>query len=113
GQSAQYAYVHGHIPIWIDYLFQAMQTFGDQDYIANLAVVQWFQTDGFTTALQFPWYLWSVAVNLGVTAWSADQLGHLKVIEVKHLSGHFVLASIDIKNHGVWVTIAYENVSFD
>ncbi|KAK0434778.1 hypothetical protein EV421DRAFT_1275187 [Armillaria borealis] len=107
GQSAQYAYIHGRVPVRIDYLFQAVQSFGDVDYIANLAVVWRFQTDEFTTALQLPWYIW--AVDLGVAIWSADQLGHLEVVEMKHLSGHFVLAPIDIHDQGVWVTITYEN----
>ncbi|KAK0439175.1 hypothetical protein EV421DRAFT_1713692 [Armillaria borealis] len=113
GQSAQYAYIHGRVPVRIDYLFQAVQSFGDVDYIANLAVVRRFQTDEFTTALQLPWYIWLVAVDLGVAIWSADQLGHLEVVEMKHLSGHFVLAPIDIHDQGVWVTITYENVSSD
>ncbi|PBK94055.1 hypothetical protein ARMGADRAFT_1029884 [Armillaria gallica] len=90
---------------------EAMQNFGDKDYVANLAVVWCFQTDEFTTALQFPWYLW--AVDLGIAIWSADQLGHLEVIKMKHLSGHFVLVPIDIHDQGVWVTITYENVSSD
>jgi hypothetical protein len=54
------------------------------------------------------------ATDLGVASWRADALGELEVVPIDSLSGHFVLAPIQVTQHEVifdfWITIAYDHV---
>ncbi len=56
-------------------------------------------------------FLSNRAVDLGIRAWTANSLASLEVVELNRLTGHFVLAAITIRNHDIWLTIAYDHVS--
>ena len=50
------------------------------------------------------------ASDLGMDVWKAETLSDLEVIDVKQLSGQFVLAPILSHGLQLWVTIAYDHV---
>ncbi|KAG1855341.1 hypothetical protein DFJ58DRAFT_880847 [Suillus subalutaceus] len=72
---------------------------------SNLAIVWHFISDD--NIPEFPWALW--AIDLGVAAWYADQLGDLKVIPINALTGHFILAPIEVHDQMLWITVVYDH----
>ncbi|KAG1819286.1 uncharacterized protein BJ212DRAFT_1298511 [Suillus subaureus] len=57
----------------------------------------------------FPWALW--ATDLGVTVWLAEHLADSEVIPLTALSGHFVLAPIEVHDQKFWITVAYDHTN--
>ena len=68
-------------------------------------------------SFEIPWQCFVVdganrAVDLGVESWYADISGGLEVVSLDRLSGHFVLAPITVNDQNIWITVAYDHVSF-
>ena len=61
GRSAQFAYVNGRIPVKIDYILQAKQSFDETTLVASFAVVRCFQSGHDMP--DFPWAIRSVGFS--------------------------------------------------
>ncbi|KAJ7938917.1 hypothetical protein B0H13DRAFT_2542768 [Mycena leptocephala] len=78
---------------------------GFADCVADFAVVRRFQTD--QNMLEFPWAL--RATDLGVQTWYADKLGPPEVVSLPQLTGHFILAWLEIGAMTIWATVAFDH----
>ncbi|KAJ7158985.1 hypothetical protein C8R43DRAFT_882381 [Mycena crocata] len=107
GQSAKYAYIDGRVPVRIDHLFRVRHKISeDRKMVTSFAILRRFQP--CRERFGFPWDLW--ATDLGVHAWQANELGPQETIAVERLTGHFILASINIREQDLWITIAFDHV---
>jgi hypothetical protein len=52
------------------------------------------------------------AADLGVSAWTADVLGLLEVVDVDRLTGHFIFLPITVQDAKYWLTVVYDHVCF-
>lgn len=52
----------------------------------------------------------SRATDLGVSAWYADQLDDLEVVPISALSGHFILAPLNVHDKMLWIAVVYDHV---
>lgn len=52
------------------------------------------------------------SLDLGVSTWHEGQLGGPEVVSAMQLSGQLILATLTVKNHGIWVAISHDHVSF-
>ncbi|KAJ7756554.1 hypothetical protein B0H16DRAFT_1538396 [Mycena metata] len=106
GRSAQYAYINDRRPVQIQHILRAVQPqSGGNDRIADFAIVRRFQSDN--NIPEFPWDL--RATDLGVHTWYADELGPPEAISLSQLSGHFILARLDVLAIEFWITVAYDH----
>lgn len=52
----------------------------------------------------------SRATDLGVQSWYADELGPEEVISLSQLTGHFILARLEVQRIELWITVAFDHV---
>ncbi|KAL1724248.1 hypothetical protein EV715DRAFT_268831 [Schizophyllum commune] len=108
GLSARFGYINNRVPVEIEYLLEAEQTDlrSRKTLRETCAIVRRFVSDEDITALGLPWDLW--ATDLGVRTWRAATLAPPEVVSVIQLTGHFVIAPLDVSGLKIWVTVAYD-----
>ncbi|KAL1698081.1 hypothetical protein EV121DRAFT_218728 [Schizophyllum commune] len=110
GTTSRFTYIDNRIPVEVQYLFEAEQAVPSRrEPIRNtFAIIKRFLSDQDIVALSFPWDLWTT--DLGVRTWRADVLGPAEVVSVLRLTGHFVVAPVQIGQLDLHVTIAFDSV---